>query len=222
MIASQQNITKKTLEDLAVDIYQKDETAREKFNELGIKEINIRKHLAEILDKEPIVGVPIDAITNDLKEWARTLKYNVKLWVITKYVDFNNSKNIAYEFPEEFKPELDTEEEISISNNKVGRISRSDIGILDLINSRLLSVNQKLTMIYKPRNGGAQKKYTAIILEDGSLQLMGQIYSSPSYAALAGIQDAGSERKTVNGWTSWKTDTGKTIAEVREQLNITT
>lgn len=220
MIASQQLITKKILEDLAVEVYQKDDTTKEKFGELGIKEINVRKILSEILEKEPIVGVPIDSITNDLRDWARTLKYNVKLWVITKYVDFSNPINIAYEFPEEFKPELDTEEEISESKEKIGKISRSDITILDLLNSKLLHVNQKLVMVYKPRNGGSQKKYTALVLEDGTLKLLEQKYSSPSYAALAGIQNAGSERKTVNGWTSWKTEEGITIAELRDKLNF--
>ena len=219
MIASQQTMTKKIIEDLAVEIYQKDDTTKEKFSELGIREINIRKLLSEILEKEPIVGVPIDSITNDLRDWARTLKYNVKLWVITKYVEFNNSKNIAYEFPEEFKPELDTEEEAIDQGNSIGRISRYDNSIYDLIQAELLKVNQKLIMIYKPRNGGPQKKYTAIVLEDGSLLLMDQIYSSPSYAALAGIQNCGSDRKTVNGWTSWKTENGITIAELRDKFN---
>ncbi len=221
MIASQQIITKKILEDLAVEIYQKDDTTKEKFSELGIKEINIRKLLSEILEKEPIVGVPIDSISNDLRDWARTLKYNVKLWVITKYVEFNKPQNIAYEFPEEFKPELDTEEEMIDQNDKIGRVSRSDIGLLDLLQAKLLTVNQKLIMIYKPRNGGAQKKYTAIVLEDGSLKLMDQVYSSPSYAALAGIQDSGSDRKTVNGWTSWKTEDGIIIADLRDKMNET-
>ncbi len=76
-------------------------------------------------------------------------------------------------------------------------------------------------MIYKPRNG-QQKKYEAAVLEDGSLELLGQQFSSPSYAALAGIQDAGSDRKTVNGWTSWKNSSNKTLAELREQLLNTT
>ena len=217
MIASQQTITKKILEDLAVEVYQKDGTTQEKFSELGIKEINIRKILSEILDKEPVVGIPIDAVSNDLKDWARTLKYNVKLWVITKYVEFNNSSNIAYEFPEEFKPELDTEEDSIEENERTGRISRSDVGIFDLIKAKLLSVNQKLIMLYKPRVGGTQKRYFAEIMEDGSLKVLNQIYSSPSFAALAGIQNAGSDRKTVNGWTSWKTEDGHFIAEIREK-----
>lgn len=72
-------------------------------------------------------------------------------------------------------------------------------------------------MTYKPRNG-QQKKYEATILEDGSLELLGQTFSSPSYAALAGIQDAGGDRKTVNGWTSWKTISGRTISDLRDKL----
>lgn len=32
------------------------------------------------------------------------------------------------------------------------------------------------------------------------------------------IQDAGSDRKTVNGWTSWKTASGQTLADLREKL----
>jgi hypothetical protein len=72
-------------------------------------------------------------------------------------------------------------------------------------------------MTYKPRNG-EQRNYEAIILSDGSLEVLGQNYSSPSYAALAGIHNAGSERQTVNGWTSWKNLLGRTLAELREQL----
>ena len=55
---------------------------------------------------------------------------------------------------------------------------------------------------------------------DGSLNFMDQLYSSPSYAALAGIQDAGSDRKSVNGWTSWKTEEGETIADLRNKLSL--
>lgn len=215
MIASQQTLTKKTLEDLTVELYQKDDTTREKFTELGIKEINIRKLLSEILEKEPVVGVPIDAITNDLRDWARTLKYNVKLWVISKYVEFGNPKNVAYEFPEEFKPELDTEEEDDSTQDRKSKIS--EIGLHHLIKSGFLIVGQELHMTYKPRNG-SQKKYKASILPDGSLNVLNQIFTSPSYAALACIQDAGSERKTVNGWTSWKTDNGIQITELRDKL----
>ena len=218
IIASLQPISKKTIEDLAVDQYQNDETTKEKFAEQKIKEINVRKILSEILNREPIIGLPIDAISGDLKEWARTLKYNVKLWTITKYVDFNDKNSIAYEFPEEFKPILDTQEEQE-KEEKTGVLARYEVSIADLIENGLLEPGQKLLMEYKPRQGN-KKKYEAEILADGSLKVLDQVFSSPSYAALAGIQDAGSNRKTVNGWTSWKTEFGKALAELRERLLV--
>lgn len=216
VIASLQLISKKAVEDLAVHQYQNDYTTKEKFSEQKIKEINVRKILSEILNKEPIIGLPIDAISGDLKEWARTLKYNVKLWTITKYVDFNNKNLIAYEFPEEFKPILDTEEEQE-KEEKTGEMTRYEVSITDLIENGLLESGQKLIMEYKPRQGN-KKKYEAEIFEDGSIKVLDQVYSSPSYAALAGIQDAGSFRKTVNGWISWKTETGENLAEIRERF----
>ena len=216
VIASLQPISKRTIEDLAVNQYQNDETTKEKFAEQKIKEIDVRKVLGEILNKEPIIGLPIDAISGDLKEWARTLKYNVKLWTISKYVDFNDKSSIAYEFPEEFKPILDTEEEQE-KEGKTGELTRYEVTVSDLIDSGLLLASQKLIMEYKPRLG-SRKIYEAEILEDGSLKVIDQVYSSPSYAALAGIQDAGSNRKTVNGWTSWKTEIGDTLAEIRERF----
>jgi hypothetical protein len=214
VIASLQPISKKTIEDLAVDQYQNDETTKEKFDEQKIKEIDVRKVLGEILNKEPIIGLPIDAISGDLKEWARTLRYNVKLWTISKYVDFNDKNSVAYEFPEEFKPILDTEEEQE-KDAKTGELTRYEVSMADLIDKELLKPGQILLMEYKPRQGN-KKRYEAEIQEDGSLKVIDQIFSSPSYAALAGIQDAGSDRKTVNGWTSWKTESGKTLAEIRE------
>lgn len=215
VIASLQPLSKKIIQDLAVEQYQRDPITKEKFSDQGIEAINVRKVLSEILEKEPSVGIPIDAISGDLKEWARTLKYNVKLWKITKYVEFNQPENIVYEFPEEFRPELDTEEEVEIDFT-TGETLRYEATIADLIEANLLNVGQILIMEYKPRNG-QKKKYEGLIEEDGSISVLGQTYSSPSYAALAGIQDAGSDRKTVNGWTSWKTTNWKTIADIRDE-----
>ena len=215
IIATQQTISKKRLEDLAVEQFQQDETTKEKFADLGIKEIDVRKVLSEILEKEPTVGVPIDALTNDLKDWARTLKYNVKLWVINKYVEFNNSANIVYELPEEFKPDLDTEEEES-SETTNNSITTYDVEVSDLLQAGLIKENEKIVMNYKPRNG-QQKKYIGTILKDGSIDLLDKTFSSLSYAAWSAIQDAGSSRKTINGWTAWRTGYGQTLAEIRDK-----
>ncbi len=216
IIASQQSNTKRTLVELAVEQYQTDQYTKEKFEDLNIAAINVRQVVGDILQTDPIIGVPIDGVTNDLRDWARTLKYKVKLWVVSKFVEFNKPENIVYEFPEEFKPELDTEEE-SKPQSANTEIAQYDVELTDLVNASLLTVGERLTMIYKRRNG-QQKRYEATVLEDGSLELLGQQFSSPSYAALAGIQDAGSDRRTVNGWTSWKNNQNKTLADLREQL----
>jgi hypothetical protein len=220
ILASQQQITKRTLVDLSVELYQADPYTREKFEDLNIVEINVRQVVGDILETDPVIGIPIDGVTNDLRDWARTLKYNVKLWVVNKFVEFNEPTNIVYEFPEEFKPELDTEEE-SKPQKANTEIAKYDVELTDLVNANLLTIGEKLTMPYKPKNGQA-KKYEAIVLEDGSLDLLGQQFSSPSYAALAGIQNAGSNRKTVNGWTSWRNSQNKTLADLRDQLLNTT
>jgi hypothetical protein len=216
ILASQQSITKRILIDLAVQQYQTDNYTKEKFEDLNIAAINVRQVVGDILETDPIIGVPIDGITNDLRDWARTLKYKVKLWVVSKFVEFNKPTNIVFEFPEEFKPELDTEEE-SKPQKANTEIAQYDVELTDLVNANLLTVGERLSMAYKPRNGQL-KKYETVVLEDGSLELLGQQFSSPSYAALAGIQDAGSDRKTVNGWTSWKNLKNRTLADLREQL----
>lgn len=223
ILASQQAVTRRIIIDLAVDQYRNDISTKEKFEELGIAEINVRQIIGDILETEPIIGVPIDGITNDLRDWARTLKYNVKLWLVNKFVEFNNPENIVFEFPEEFKPALDTEQESDIqisneyNNKKSNGANRFDVEVSDLISAHLLSVGQKLYMPYKPRNGQS-RTYEATILEDGSFSLLNQIFGSPSYAALAGINDSGSTRPTVNGWTSWKTSEGKLLAQLREEF----
>jgi hypothetical protein len=89
-----------------------------------------------------------------------------------------------------------------------------EITIKDLIENNMISVGDELMMQYGPR-GQKKKKYTCTIQDDGSLTVLGQTYNSPSYAAIACIQDAGSSRKTVNGWTAWMTKEGKTLDGLR-------
>jgi len=55
------------------------------------------------------------------------------------------------------------------------------------------------------------KEYKAIIIEDGSMNVLDKKFKSPSYVALLEIQDAVSVRKTVNGWTSWKNKEGELL-----------
>ena len=76
------------------------------------------------------------------------------------------------------------------------------------------SADQKLVMSYKPQHS-ERKLYEATLSAEGELVVMGKSFSAPSYAALLCIQNTGSSRNTVNGWTSWKTEEGSTLAELR-------
>ncbi|MEM9549276.1 MAG: hypothetical protein AAGA77_25040 [Bacteroidota bacterium] len=212
VIAAAQPESKQEIIELAIKQFEDDETTQEKFRDLNIKEIHVRKVLAEILDQQPIIAIPIDKITEDLKQWAETLKYQVKLWLIHKFVEFGNETNVGYQFPDENRPNIDTTiNNDSKSSNR--KITFYDVSLKDLVEAEYLKPNEKLIMQYKPKNG-EKKKYTAKIKEDGQLEVLGQIFSTPSYAALAGIQDAGSHRKTVNGWNVWKYK-NKTLKEIR-------
>ncbi len=213
IIAASNPISKQSLVDIAADRVRNDMDLQERFNDEGIHAIDIRRVLAEILAKEPIIAMPIDAVKDDLREWAATLRIPVKLWIVRKYVEFGRPEVVMYEIPEEFGPIVDTgvNEEESKSE-----LARYDVTIADLLDADLLRAGQKLHMRYKPRSGGA-RDYEATICSDGSIELLGQQFSSPSYAAVFGIQDAGSDRKTVNGWKSWRLDDGEMLSAVRER-----
>ncbi len=216
IIASQQNESRKLLALLAVETIKNEP---EKLNDLGIDTYNLGIVLNEILEKPPLVGLPIDNISDDLVDWAKTLKNSVNIWIIKKYVEVGNQKNIIYELPEEYRPLIDTEEDHTIIENDTEKTVKTyNISVYDLIQAGLIKAGEELIMSYKPRNSERRKEYKAVVDEDGNFQVEGEKFSSPSYAALAGLQHAGSDRKTVNGWTSWRTDKGETLADLRSNF----
>ncbi len=204
--------TRQLLTEILVQMVNEDSGTKEKFDDEGIKEIDIRKVLGDIFEKAPIIGMPIDAVSNDLREWAATLKNDVKLWIVRKFTQFGNPKKVAYEIPEEYRPVFDTTDRESQPQSG---IKTYDVSISDLIEEGFLEVGSELTMSYKPR-GGKQQTYIAKLEADGSLSVLNENFPSPSYAAIYCIQKAGSERTTVNGWMSWKTREGKFLTQVRE------
>lgn len=54
------------------------------------------------------------------------------------------------------------------------------------------------------RNMYKGKQFTAEVLKRGKIKFDGQIYNSPSAAAVAAIQSTGSPRSTEDGWRWWK------------------
>jgi hypothetical protein len=216
IVAAQQPASRKLLIEIVINRVREDELLKNRIEELGIDEIDIRQVLTEIIESPPIVGIPIDHVSNDLREWAQTLKNEVKLWIVRKLIDLRNPSEILYEIPDEFRPVFDTTESVFEHDGNMFY----DVSISELIEADLLPVNSTLSMSYKPR-GGERKYFDASITDDGELLVDGRSFSAPSYAALYCIQKAGSDRNTVNGWTSWKTPQGKWLADLRtEYLEI--
>jgi hypothetical protein len=214
LIASRQEMTRKLLVELAMKQYQENDYIKEIFLNESIEEIFVHKMLNEIFEKPPIIGLPIDRISTDLKEWAASINAVVKLWQIKKYSDLTNPNSVIYDFPEEFRPTFSTEaENIQIETER----NIYEINVQDLLKSDLLTAGEELYLTYKPR-GGELKKYTSIINEDGSFNILGKRYESPSIAAIVCIQDAGSSRKTENGWRVWKNRNGVPLQELRDKL----
>lgn len=219
--AARKDVSRSLIIEIAVNKYMESSEIKEIFEDEEISEINVRSALDEILQKEPIVGIPIDRIPEDLRDWARTLRSPVKLWTIKKFVDLENQSNIIYEFPEEFRPDIDTEDIENDENKRT--ISSNDVSIQDLINEGLIAAGTSIEMSYAPKIGNqkapkeSKKLYKGTIEADGSIVVLNKKFSSPSYAALYCINDAGSPRKTVNGWTSWKTAHGSTLFEIRTE-----
>jgi hypothetical protein len=202
------------LTELVVNRVKENTIFREKFEDLGVSEIDIRQSLAEIFEGDPIVGIPIDEVGSDLREWAQTLKAEVRLWVVRKLVEFGNPSNVTYEIPEEYRPVLDAS---SDADDSTQGYRYYDVTLANLIERHLLAPGQSLFMSYKPR-GGERKEYEAVVSTDGSLEVLDRTFSAPSYAALACIRDAGSDREMVNGWISWNDLEGHTLSELREQF----
>ena len=63
ILASIQPKAKEKILEIAVKNYNEDQEVRDKFAENGIREIDVRKILSDILKQEPIIGIPID-VTN--------------------------------------------------------------------------------------------------------------------------------------------------------------
>src|SRR5438445_2921353 len=129
IIAAMTPASRQLLIDLVVEKVQTEVAWLDKFADEEIEIINIRQVLGEILATRPTVGMPIDAISTDLREWSATLNVVVNLWIVRKFVEFGHAEHILYEFPEEFRPALDTGEPAS---DNLGQ-ARYDATLSDLV-----------------------------------------------------------------------------------------
>jgi len=68
MIAASQPASRRMLTELVINRIRENARLRERIEELGIIEIDIRRVLSEIFEGRPIVGIPIDQVGADLCE----------------------------------------------------------------------------------------------------------------------------------------------------------
>ena len=159
----------------------------------------IYKFFSDLISVKPKIIIAINERNNELKEAIRDIRADVKILEfkifrregISEEIDaylFNpviNYRNM--EKPFEPKPGLTTSER---SNNK-----------------SIFPVGLKIYKKYK------NIRLEAEIIENNKIKFNGKIYNSPSSAAVAAIQSAGSKRPTEDGWRFWKYKDPKTGKE---------
>lgn len=213
LAAATQLSTRRQLLKTVLTLYKSDPRTRSLFAESEIAEVDVGSVVTAILEEEPTVAVPIDAISRDLRLWAEQLKVDVRLWTIRKLVDSDDSSTVIYEIPDDFAPSLD----ISHGDETASGKTVYNVAVSDLIETGLLSVGQTLFMDYKP-HGGDSHHFEATLEEDGSISVLGERFSSLSYAALHAMKHAGSNRRTKNGWRAWSTEDGRKLFDIRDEF----
>lgn len=167
-------------------------------SDLKIRLINIHGLVLKILEKDPIVSLPIDYSPSDLEEWASLQKVDVQIQHIEKYM--NSAGEVLYDFPD---LELKQESESLQTTNKSN-------ALYELVKSNLLNVGDKVHFDYGPK-GMPKSHFEGVVRSDG-IEVDG-VVSSASVSAMRCIQKINPARTTANGWASWKTADGKLLEE---------
>lgn len=165
-------------------------------SDLKIQQIRIHGYVQEILEKKPIISLPIDFSPSDLEVWAK--QFNVQIQHIEKYM--NGKGEVIYDFP---GLELTQENESLKTTNKSNALH-------ELVKAGLLKVGDKVYLDYGPK-GMAKTHFEGKICSDG-IEVDG-VVSSASISALRCIQKITPSRNTENGWKVWKTADGKLLEE---------
>jgi hypothetical protein len=205
--AARQPASRLLLTELVVNRINADPAVRNKFTAIDVRDIDIRQFLADVFAKEPIVALPIDEIRPDLREWTQSLKTEVRLWPIRKLTEQGGPGTI-YEIPDQGGLGTEDEDEDGAERKQQRRYG---VTIADLIKGNFLTAGQSVFMTYR------QRRYEATIHSAG-LDVLGEKDLSPSYAAVICMQNAGSSNKQAAGWDAWKDSSGRSLADLRDQL----
>ena len=205
-ITAMENIeTKNKITENCIRQIDKNKKFKDVLSEIDIEEINIHGTINKILKQPPKVALPIDYIPNDLKDWTKTLKVEVMVWLVEKYIDING--NILFSIPDK-EIELENDDD----NNEVK--IKGDL-LTQVIENGLLSEGEELFFEYGPK-GKTKTKFTGIVRKNG-IDVDGEI-SSVSVSSLRCIQKISPTRTSSNGWVVWRTEDGKLINELYKKL----
>lgn len=198
---------------LALDAVSADVEIREIFRDIGINELGIHGHIERILRRPPTIAIPIDGIPRDLQDWIVTLRTNVKLWVIDKFVSTTDDQDILYLIPDENRPTLSTTQQ---SGSDLATVqTASSHPFQELVDARPDLVGQTMTMEYGPR-GGQRRTFYGVLRSDG-IEVYGRLFSL-SYGAVYCMKQVGSTRRTANGWTVWRAPSGELLTQIYEAI----
>jgi hypothetical protein len=210
--------TRQLILQLALDLIKQNKKLRALIKELGINEFEVHGRIEKILRKRPTIAIPIDAVPKDLKEWAQTLRNTVKIWVIEKYALAADPGSVLYSIPDETLPTLTTGPGQGGTDPPVITPPGSQL-FGELLDAFPLLEGQHVFLKYGPL-GKPKQTFEGTIKKEG-IEVEGKVYS-PSYAAVACMKKAGSSRKTANGWTMWKTEQGKLLNDLYQEIGSET
>jgi hypothetical protein len=203
--------TRDSILKLALELVRTDKEAAAAFAELDIPQLEIHGKLQSILKKSPTIAIPIDGVPSDLQAWVKTLKFEVKIWVIEKYKSLDGGSTF-YSIPDENVPTITTRTNKGLPTSVTARLSQP---YQDVMQAGLIHEGQTVLLEYGPR-GKEKIEFKGILRKDG-VEVDGKVMSL-SASAVYCIQKAGSERETANGWIKWKTQDGTYLSAFYNQL----
>jgi hypothetical protein len=208
--------TRDTILRVTLDVVKSDRTAAAVFADLGIAQLDVHGTLEAILKKPPTIAIPIDGVPADLQSWAKTLKFNVKIWVIEKYQSTDGT-TVVYSVPDENVPTITTS--ITAGQPTSTAVARWSQPYQDVMEAGLIIEGQRVLLDYGPR-GKPKQTFEGVLRKEG-VEVDGQVMSL-SAAAVYCIQKAGSHRETANGWIMWKTEDGIYLNEFYNKVYAST
>lgn len=194
----------------ALEEIKNDKELKDLLAEIGVEEIHVHGQLQSILSRPPIIALPIDIVPDDLEEWAVTLRNEIRIWTVEKYINDNNE--IIYSIPD-----IESEDDYPTDSSQLkdaGQKKTADL-LKKLIAKGLLQIDQKVYFDYGPK-GKSKTHFEGKVKLDG-IEIDEKVYS-PSVAALKCIQTISTYRKSANGWKVWKTLDGALLNETYKKF----